>query len=822
MSVWILRVLVFLLSFACFQVKSAAFDIFFLETIPDSQLTILDVLQDDDKFQTLAQTHVEIKPQQKHWFKIAPNFSEQVDKYHWVLHTDRLTQGHITFYWVQSGKLVSKSVYSRLNNSSPEQRIFPHIRLTSENKNTTIYIELSNPIAQQISLNLTTAEEFDTLKQSRQFWYGAELSLLYFVGLFMFVMALTSKYKYLAYLGGYFTFIALQYSVITGVVYFYLPDLVAEYIASLSAGWLFLSTAACIMFNAKFLSLKYSNKSVYRVVQTTARFFLAAACFVVIFQTSVSVSAQVVSFIILLLCIGSSYYHAIAHKRPLIKLMLLAWLPALLIEVGRITLVSGFIAQSELVWPVRILVFSHVILICLAIYLLDKKKQDSFAFYSLHDKDTGLANRQALHHFLEALVVSKKNHTILAFSPMMSDQVKLSFGVEYANKRLKVLFKKLKSQLSQYLEIGFNEQTHELYKLSDDTFALVLVGDLSLNQIEQYVCLLAGVFEEGVEYKGFQLSDQIKAGVAHFPTHAINSELLIQRSLLALADNQSYGANWHIYDPSIAAMAERRLKLSAALQHAIQNNELSLFLQPQVVLCTGQVYGAEGLLRWQHPDLGFITPDEFIPIAEASGQINALTEWVITQGLNYQQEIIKVYPNHMLSLNISGKDLSRKELIVQLITQLNELALDPSQIILEITESVAIAGEGQLKDTIEDYRHLGVKIAIDDYGTGYSSLAYLSELGFDELKVDKQFVMDIDTSSKNQTICKTTCDMAKSLGSIVVAEGVESLSSYNKLMNYGCDIGQGYFISKPIRFDDYMHWLTQANQAIDVKQFLVR
>ncbi len=822
MSVWVFRIIIFILLLGVSKAKSETFDTFYLEAQPDPQLSILDALQLDKEFVLASSPFIDIQPQQKLWLKISPTFFEQIDKYHWVLYSDKLTQGHVTFYWVQSGKLINKSAFSKLNNSAPEQRIFPHIRLTSESQNTAIYIEITNPVAQQISLNLITAEEFDTLKQSRQFWYGTELGLLYFVSLFMFMMALTSKHKYLAYLGGYFTFIALQYSVITGVIYFYLPDLVAEYISSLTAGWLFLSAAACIMFNAKFLSLKQNNKRAYRIVQTTARFFLAAACFVVIFQTSISVVAQILSFAVLLVCILTSYYFALQTKHALIGLMLVAWLPALFIELARILLVSGFIPQSELIWPVRALVFVHVILICLAIYLLDKKKQDSFVFYSLHDKDTGLANRQALQHFLDTLVGIKRNHTILAFSPMMSDQVKLSFGVEYANKRLKVLFKRLKGQLNPYLEGESSEQSHQLYKLSDDTFALILIGDLSLNQIEQYVCVLAGVFEEGVEYKGFQLSDQIKVGVAHYPTHAINSELLIQRSLLALADSHSFGVNWHIYDPTIAAMAERRLKLSAALQHAIHNDELSLFLQPQVLLCSGQVYGAEGLLRWQHPDLGFVAPDEFIPIAEASGQINALTEWVITQGLSYQQEIVKVYPNHMLSLNISGKDLSRKELIVQLITQLNELSLDPSQIILEITESVAIAGKGKLKETIEDYRHLGVKIAIDDYGTGYSSLAYLSELGFDELKVDKQFVMDIETSSKNQTICKTTCDMAKSLGSMVVAEGVENLASYNKLMHYGCDIAQGYFISKPIKFEDYMLWLSQANLAIDVKQLLVR
>lgn len=822
MSVWALRLLAMALLMVSSGVCAKQLDVFYLEDVSNTQASILDVIQDDSRFVVQSNNALSITSGQKHWFKIEPNLISFPNSFHWVLHTDQLPKGQLSFYWVQSEKLVSKAVFSRLNNSTPEYKIFPHIRLTSQNSDMAIYIEVHNPDNKQLNVKLSTAEEFDNLKQARQFWYGTELGLLYFVGLFMFLMAVTSKYKYLAYLGGYFTFVALQYSVITGVIYFYLPDLAADYVSPLTAAWLFFSAAACIMFNAKFFALKQHYKKAYRAVQTTARFLLAAACFVLIFQPPISIAAQVVSFTALVTCMLIIYYFAFLSQRPLVTLMFIAWLPALLIEIGRLGLESGTVAQSDLVWPVRVLVFVHIALICVAIYLLGKKKQDSFLFYSLHDKDTGLANRQALRQFLDTLALNKKNHTVLAFRPMMSDQIKLSFGVEYASKRLRVLFKELKSQIDPYLENESAQQSHRIYKLSDGTFALVLIGDLSLNQIEQYVCVIAGVFEEGVELKGFQLSDQIKVGVAHYPTHAVNAELLVQRSLLALADNHSFGVNWHIYDPSIAAMAERRLKLSASLQHAIHNNELSLFLQPQVLLCTGQVYGAEGLLRWHHPDLGFVAPDEFIPIAEASGQINALTEWVITQGLNYQKEIVELYPNHMLSLNISGKDLSRKELIVQLITQLNELSLEPSQIILEITESVAIAGKGKLKETIEDYRHLGVKIAIDDYGTGYSSLAYLSELGFDELKVDKQFVMDIETSGKNQTICKTTCDMARSLGSMVVAEGVESLASYNKLMHYGCDIAQGYFISKPIKFEDYMHWLSQANLAIDVKQLLVR
>ena len=785
-------------------------------------VSIQDVIKHSSSLAIQNSNQLAISANHQHWFKISPDKLLNSEEVHWVLYSDKVVEGHITFYWVQNNKLINKSVFSRLNDRTPEIKIFPHIRLTSQLKNASVYLEISSPVTKQLNVELVTAEAFDNLKQTRLFWYGTELGLLYFVGVFMLIMFIASRRDYLIYLSGYFVFVATQYSVVTGVVYFYAPDSVAEFMGSLSGGWLFLTLATSIMFAAKFFSLQQLNKKAYRLIQTVARFFFAFACFVIIFQVSISTMPQLLSFGILFLSLITIYAFAYMHKQPLVWTMLCAWIPAILIEIGRIMLVAGDIPQSDLIWPVRLLVFSHVILICYAIYLLDKQKQDSFVFYSLHDKDTGLANRQALNHFLDKLVNKKQSHTLIAFSPMMTDQVKLSFGIDYANKRLRVLFKRLKKQLVPYLENENNEQLNQLYKLSDDTFVILLIGDLSLNQIEQYVCVLSGVFEEGVEYKGFQLSDQIRAGVAHFPSHAIKSELLIQRSLLALADNNTVGGNWHIYDPSVAAMAERRLKLSASLKSAISNNELALFLQPQVMLCNGQVYGAEGLLRWFHPDLGFIAPDEFIPIAEASGQINALTEWVITEGLKYQKEILKTHPEHILSLNISGKDLSRKELIVQLITQLNEMALEPSSIVLEITESVAIAGEGKLKETIEEYRHIGVRVAIDDYGTGYSSLAYLSELGFDELKIDKQFVMDIETSSKNQTICKTTCDMAKSLGSVVVAEGVENLASYSKLMHFGCDIAQGYFISKPVKFDDYLKWLAQDSHIIDVKQLLVR
>ena len=227
-------------------------------------------------------------------------------------------------------------------------------------------------------------------------------------------------------------------------------------------------------------------------------------------------------------------------------------------------------------------------------------------------------------------------------------------------------------------------------------------------------------------------------------------------------------------------------------------------------------------MRWLHPDFGYIPPDEFIPIAESSGQIFEITEWVLEQALHYQAQITQVMPDHVISINISGRDLNRRELSVQLITLINELSLAPSQIMIEITESVTIGKEAELQGVLDDYRSIGVKVAIDDFGTGYSSLAYLSKLGFDELKIDKSFVMDIETSKSNQTICKATCDMAHNLGSKVVAEGVEDVNSYIRLQAYGCDYAQGYFISRPLPFNEYISWLTKVSDSDDIKSFLVR
>ena len=181
---------------------------------------------------------------------------------------------------------------------------------------------------------------------------------------------------------------------------------------------------------------------------------------------------------------------------------------------------------------------------------------------------------------------------------------------------------------------------------------------------------------------------------------------------------------------------------------------------------------------------------------------------MVTQAFAFQGEIIKRYPEHILSINISAKDLSRKELPVLFITLLNEYQLSANSIMLELTESATLDEGQNIKTALQEYRLIGVKIAIDDFGTGYSSLATLSQIGFDEIKIDKQFVTNLEYSKNDQTICRATCDIAKSLDSQVIAEGIEGEQALQVLLSYGCEIGQGYYFSKPLAFNDYMLWLS--------------
>src|SRR5690606_2941376 len=251
---------------------------------------------------------------------------------------------------------------------------------------------------------------------------------------------------------------------------------------------------------------------------------------------------------------------------------------------------------------------------------------------------------------------------------------------------------------------------------------------------------------------------------------------------------------------------ERRL-LENALRQGINNEQFYLEYQPKVNLITNKLMGMEALVRWKHPELGIISPGKFIPLAEESGLIVLLGEWILRescrQATTWQS---KDYPHLSLSVNISVRQLENIHFVTKLKSILQEIEFDPTRLELEITESVL----ANIKSTIpvlHEIKKLGVQISIDDFGTGYSSLSYIKEFPIDTLKIDQSFIRDIHTNKESKEIARAIIKLAKSIGLRVIAEGIELEEHVDELSKDGCILGQGYYYSKPLNvdaFEDFM------------------
>jgi diguanylate cyclase (GGDEF)-like protein len=293
-------------------------------------------------------------------------------------------------------------------------------------------------------------------------------------------------------------------------------------------------------------------------------------------------------------------------------------------------------------------------------------------------------------------------------------------------------------------------------------------------------------------------------GVAGFPDDAKDTTTLIRRALGASSQAlEQGGGRLQFYSAQMNKTSRRRFRLEADLRRAIDNGEFRLLYQPKVSVETGAIIGAEALVRWQRPDGAIISPVNFIPIAEESGLILPIGEWVLrvacrqialwqTEGFN-----IKV------SVNISARQFFETDLVALVKSTLSESAIDPIHLVLEITETLLVEHVEQAIDTIKKLRNLGLLISMDDFGTGYSSLSYLKCFPIDEVKIDRAFLIDAVTSRKDQALVVAVIYLAHQFGFRVCAEGVEEKAQLNFLKKVKCDEYQGYYFSRPISAIDF-------------------
>lgn len=344
-------------------------------------------------------------------------------------------------------------------------------------------------------------------------------------------------------------------------------------------------------------------------------------------------------------------------------------------------------------------------------------------------------------------------------------------------------------------------------RLAGGTFA-ALAPVLRIEHGATMAAQLREEVEHQLQWEGQSLDLSVSLGVAHWPEHAANTEALLRRAEEAMFEAKRLRQPVAVFNPGAEAARALHLSLLSDLATAIQQDELRQFLQPKRCLKTGRIVGAEALVRWRHPQRGWLPPSEFVPFAERSGRIRQITDWMLARAIRTLAAWGQAGREPLvLAVNISTLDLQDQGLPARLAALLAEQGVDPSLLQLEVTETGLMASGNDPIAVLHALRSWGVRLAIDDFGTGQSSLAYLQHLPVDELKIDRSFVQDVDRDARREALLKSIVSIGQGLGLTVTAEGVENAAELACVTAAGCDLLQGYLLAKPMDLPDFERWL---------------
>jgi EAL domain-containing protein (putative c-di-GMP-specific phosphodiesterase class I) len=364
------------------------------------------------------------------------------------------------------------------------------------------------------------------------------------------------------------------------------------------------------------------------------------------------------------------------------------------------------------------------------------------------------------------------------------------------------------------------EQRDFVARLGGDEFAVVLKTIETAEQAEDIAWNIHQRISQPFSISGNKINIGINIGIAPCTGDYETPEDVLRDADIAMHYAKERGTGVELFSKELRQQFVQRAQIESELPFAIERGEMALHYQPIISLKDGSLIGFEALLRWFHRERGFVSPAEFIPIAEETGHIVPITTWILKETCNQLAKWQKISYAHrqlIVSVNISGRHLSYQSLLVDVEMALDSTKLSPSSLKLEITESAAMENAEQTIRMLSHLKSLGVQLSIDDFGTGYSSLSYLHRLPLDTLKIDRSFVNSVGENGEDSEILQTIVSLAKNLKMRVIAEGIETESQLNILKNLGCDYGQGYLMSKPLPKDAIEELLYQKRSWLPAK-----
>ncbi|MFT4725530.1 MAG: diguanylate cyclase (GGDEF)-like protein [Granulosicoccus sp.] len=440
-----------------------------------------------------------------------------------------------------------------------------------------------------------------------------------------------------------------------------------------------------------------------------------------------------------------------------------------------------------------------------------KVKQQYLEFAAHHDPLTHLPNRLmfegALKKTVRTAINDDRHFTIYLVGLDNFKYFNDQYGHLIGDKMVTEVANRLRTQISGVDVVA---------RLDGDEFVVLQQDVYDVSSTEKFAERILSVIAEPYEHQGFTLKVAVSVGIARFPgdvqmshEEELVGEEIVNNATVALQEAKDNGkGQFQLFTEQMRRNLTNRIRMEQDLKIALLENQFEVYYQPKINIHTKQCTGAEALVRWNHPENGFISPEDFVSVTEETGMIIELGEWILRSACFKMRDLQNMgYTGLTVAVNISAVQFTDGNLLPMVTKALKDTLINPGMLELEITESAVMHDPAEVIRSLHQLSQHGLKLAIDDFGTGYSSLAYLKKFPVNTLKIDKAFITDVSSDNDDVAIVEAVLGLGKHFNMKVVAEGIEDEAQLEFLKSQGCDIAQGYFISKPLSADQYTKWL---------------